>query len=84
MIGYSDEESDDLEAFVGFRRRVIAPTRWTAGGEPVMGAAANSNSSATPAAERAAASDGRRRRQPATYLARSHRRGQRSLAYGVR
>eukprot|EP00966_Prymnesium_polylepis_P048474 1122604-Prymnesium_polylepis.1 len=35
MIGYSDEESADLEAFVGLRRCVLAPTRWTAGGEPV-------------------------------------------------
>eukprot|EP00966_Prymnesium_polylepis_P188917 4377263-Prymnesium_polylepis.1 len=36
MIGYSIysyEESADIEAFVGFRRRVLAPTRWTAGGE---------------------------------------------------
>eukprot|EP00966_Prymnesium_polylepis_P181455 4202823-Prymnesium_polylepis.1 len=30
MIGYSDEESHDLEAFVGLRRPVLAPTSWTA------------------------------------------------------
>ena len=30
MIGYSDEESHDLEAFVGLRRRVLAPTSLTA------------------------------------------------------
>eukprot|EP00966_Prymnesium_polylepis_P220896 5109162-Prymnesium_polylepis.1 len=66
MIGYSDEESHELEAFVGLRRRVLAPTSWTAGGEAVVGAAATLPG---PAAERAAASDGRTRRQPAAHLA---------------
>eukprot|EP00966_Prymnesium_polylepis_P140802 3251595-Prymnesium_polylepis.1 len=64
MIGYSDEESHDLEVFVGFRRRVLAPTSWTTAA--IMGAAATLPG---PAAERAATSDGPRRRQPAAHLA---------------
>ena len=62
MIGFSDEESGDLETFVGVRRRVLAP----AGGNKVHG---RCQSFPGPAAEHAAVSDGRRRRQAAVALA---------------
>eukprot|EP00966_Prymnesium_polylepis_P243527 5631283-Prymnesium_polylepis.2 len=65
MIGFSNEESADLEAFVGLRRRVLS-NALDGGWRASLGAAATLPG---PAAERAAASDGWRRRQPAAHLA---------------